>query len=649
MRFPTDVSAVLPLAAKQDVTYEGEQNMYMTPAFLERLAAGLGIPVQGLPDFNFYAVRLRHGAADWKAFASEASAIGHGQVFTSAGNTYGIRTAAASAQRGIHLEVVALVLFGILALLVTLLFVGQAVARQVVLEADDYATLRTLGVTRAQLVGIVVMRAAVLGLAGAAIALLVAALSSPLLPVGLARQAEIHPGFAFDAAILVPGALTLAALVCALALIPAWRVSRPTAVSGDPGSLGVGGTWASGIVGRAAVPTTAGIGVRYGLEPGRGRSAVPVVSALVASTLGVAALAASLTFGSSLHNLISSPRQQGWNWDVLVGNPNDLQDEEAHDGPLLAEDPYVASYSAISILAGASQGNAVIDGHLVNALLAFDPLKGYVHPPVIAGHAPRADDQIVLASDTMQQLHKRIGQWVTIDGGSGKIRLRVVGEMISPSIGDLFTNGVGEGAWVYGPAVRKYAQSQQQSRSSSSTPPTVFNIFAVRYTPGVSKAAAFASLQRVFGRTVLKQLPAEDVVNLQSVDGLPLVLAGLIVLLGVMTLGNTLVTSVTRRRRDLAILKTIGFVRPQIAAIVAWQATSFALLALLVGLPVGIAGGRWAWSAVASGIGSASPAIVPVLAVALIVPGTLVAANAIAAWPAWRAARIHPASVIRSE
>ncbi len=62
----------------------------------------------------------------------------------------------------------------------------------------------------------------------------------------------------------------------------------------------------------------------------------------------------------------------------------------------------------------------------------------------------------------MQKLHTRIGQWVTVDGGSGKIRLRVVGKMISPSIGDLFTNGVGEGGWVYGPAVRKYAQSQAQ-------------------------------------------------------------------------------------------------------------------------------------------------------------------------------------------
>ena len=159
-----------------------------------------------------------------------------------------------------------------------------------------------------------------------------------------------------------------------------------------------------------------------------------------------------------------------------------------------------------------------------------------------------------------------------------------------------------------GPPFASTRQSQQQS---TSTPPTVFNIFAVRYKAGVSRAAAFASLQRSFGRTVLKQLPAEDVVNLQSVDGLPLLLAGLIALLGVMTLANTLVISVRRRRRDLAILKTIGFLRSQVAAVVAWQATSFALLALLLGLPLGIAGGRWAWSAVASGIGSASPAIVP--------------------------------------
>ena len=115
VRSPQDVNVVNPVLANEDVSYEGEQNLFTTPAFLPRLAAGLGIPVQGIADINLVGVRLRHGAADWKAFSSAANSLGHGQIFASAGNVYDIRTAAASAERGIHLEVVALLLFGALA------------------------------------------------------------------------------------------------------------------------------------------------------------------------------------------------------------------------------------------------------------------------------------------------------------------------------------------------------------------------------------------------------------------------------------------------------------------------------------------------------------------------------------------------------
>src|ERR1700681_3458933 len=33
VRFPQDINAVLPLAAKADVSYEGQENLYLTPAF----------------------------------------------------------------------------------------------------------------------------------------------------------------------------------------------------------------------------------------------------------------------------------------------------------------------------------------------------------------------------------------------------------------------------------------------------------------------------------------------------------------------------------------------------------------------------------------------------------------------------------------
>jgi ABC-type antimicrobial peptide transport system permease subunit len=148
---------------------------------------------------------------------------------------------------------------------------------------------------------------------------------------------------------------------------------------------------------------------------------------------------------------------------------------------------------------------------------------------------------------------------------------------------------------------------------------------------------------------VLRQLPSEDVINLQNVDRLPAVLAGLVVLLGVATVGNTLVSSVRRRRKDLAILKTIGFVRRQLMLVIASQATSFCVLALLIGVPLGVVGGRWAWFLVASGIGSVSTPAVPVLAIAIVIPVTLVIANVVAAWPGYEAARTAPSAELRTE
>ena len=114
-------------------------------------------------------------------------------------------------------------------------------------------------------------------------------------------------------------------------------------------------------------------------------------------------------------------------------------------------------------------------------------------------------------------------------------------------------------------------------------------------------------------------------------------------------MGNTLVTSVRRRRSDLAVLKSLGFVRRQTMAVVAWQATSFSVIALLIGIPLGIACGRWAWTIVSSGIGSSSPPSVPAGAVAIIVPVTLLLANLIAAWPGYAATRLAPALEMRSE
>ena len=116
----------------------------------------------------------------------------------------------------------------------------------------------------------------------------------------------------------------------------------------------------------------------------------------------------------------------------------------------------------------------------------------------------------------------------------------------------------------------------------------------MKWAPGVHPTAALRKL----GDLSVSSLPQErpvDLVNFGRVHSLPAIIAGLMAVVASAMLGHTLVTSVRRRRRDLAILKTLGFERHQVTTTVVWQATTTIALALLLGLPVGVAAGRVAW------------------------------------------------------
>jgi uncharacterized membrane protein YccF (DUF307 family) len=96
-------------------------------------------------------------------------------------------------------------------------------------------------------------------------------------------------------------------------------------------------------------------------------------------------------------------------------------------------------------------------------------------------------------------------------------------------------------------------------------------------------------------------------------------------------------------------LKTLGFVRSQVRATVGWQATTLVSVALIIGVPLGIAVGRWAWTLFADGLGVVAVPRVPLLVIALLIPGAVLVANLVAAAPAAAAARTRPATVLKAE
>jgi ABC-type lipoprotein release transport system permease subunit len=138
-------------------------------------------------------------------------------------------------------------------------------------------------------------------------------------------------------------------------------------------------------------------------------------------------------------------------------------------------------------------------------------------------------------------------------------------------------------------------------------------------------------------------------VNFGEAVNFPLILGLVLIVFGVASLVHVLFVSVARRRREVGLLKALGFVRRQIAFSVWWQTTTVALVGIVVGVPVGIIVGRAIWQAFARNLGVLPESVDPVSVIVAVAAGTLVVANLLAIGPALVASRSRPASLLRTE
>jgi putative ABC transport system permease protein len=275
-------------------------------------------------------------------------------------------------------------------------------------------------------------------------------------------------------------------------------------------------------------------------------------------------------------------------------------------------------------------------------------------PQIVEGHAPRSDHEVAFGATTLARLHAHVGDRVKATVGDRTVVLDVVGRAVFPAFGQgSFTpTGLGEGALI---------SDRVASASDVTRPPgagETHNFVLVGLAPGPHHDAQVAALVRHVARTgqciagqcaVLTAQRPGDIKNYARVRSTPVVLAGLLALLALASIAHVLITSIRRRRRDLAVLKTLGFERRQVSASVAWQATTLVLIALAIGLPAGIVGGRFAWDLFASRLGVVPATRMPVTAVLVAIPVGLVVANLLALAPGWVAGRLRPATVLRTE
>ncbi len=270
--------------------------------------------VEALPYalYEWQGLELRRGPADVAAVERQVREI-VGEDFllfrqTAAGTFH--------TQQAVRPLSISLAVFGAIAFVAGVVLAGQVLARRIQMDRDDRAVLRALGATpwdstRAAALGpLAAVAAGVLG------AVAVAWLLSPLAPIGKVRSVEVDRGNDVDWAVLALGALVLGIALAAFVVAMARRTvprsgdaeahlrTRPSRLVGAAAAAGLG--------------TAATAGIRLAVEPGRGRSAVPVRSVIAGVVVAVAALVAAVTFASSLRALVDEPRLFGWDWDATL-------------------------------------------------------------------------------------------------------------------------------------------------------------------------------------------------------------------------------------------------------------------------------------------------------------------------------------------
>jgi putative ABC transport system permease protein len=574
-------------------------------------------------------VRTTHGASDVRSVSAAVQ-----RIFAKDGGAspQGTSDATKGAGDAINVLTLALWILSGVAALAGIVTLGIVLSREISRVSVDQATLRSLGVTRSQRILTSAPRALLIAGGGGLLASLGAFAVSPLFPLGVARKADPNVGLHVDWVVMGPGFVALSAVVLAIALVAAYRSTRSAAF----GEAGAPQRRASTIVQTAtglSAPPTVTNGLRMALEPGRGRTAVPVRSAYLGAVLGVLGVTGALVFAASLNLLVATPTRYGWTWDFKAAETNFNPTAPHACG---SNDFGVSRVPGVGAVAIVCYDGVQVGGRPVIGW-GYTRVRGNVLPGITAGRAPQSADEIALGALTLDALHKRVGD--TVRGGPKEnVEYRIVGRAVFPVLDN--PQPLTDGAAFTGAGLARIYDSNAPA-----------NRFVLgRFAPGSDRAAvehrvaALARLDAPSGATV----PVE-IARIHEINWLPTTIAALLGGLGLLAVGYALVTAVRRRGRELALLETLGFTRRQVHATVGWQATTLATVGLAVGIPAGLIVGRSLWSLVADGLGVTTGTAIPVLAVIIVVPCALALANLVAFLPARSAGRTPPGVALRSE
>jgi hypothetical protein len=471
--------------------------------------------------------------------------------------------------------IIVLAALGVLAFVATAVATTQVIQRERDRSRADAVTMGTLGMARNQLRLVELAVCAVL--AGVAVTIAVTAmwLASAVAPIGPLHDLDPGRGRSVDPTVVALGVPAVTATVFLITLFTS-RTPRPAAMSSHS-------PWPARAAQRPA--TLAGLTMAF-------RSWRPVTATTAATVL----LALCATFVSAAARLTETPASYGFDADLVALNAYGDQPVAALDRTFGEADDVDAATAFTSV-------TFLLDGRAVPGLAAT-ALKGDLTPTILAGRQATADDELVVGGDTLSSLGASVGDRVQArmstegiglgDAAGDPVELRIVGVAAFPPVNQIGTDvpRLGVGALVTRDAFVRMGGNRSNGPEFS----------AVRLAEGAHASAVIARAGDGFrdaARTETTWFTGTEPAEIRQLAAARPYLLGAIGLgyvVLVALVGHALWTRARSTRRDLSVLRALGCTGRQLDTVVAWQALPIVLAALVVGIPVGVATGRWAFT-----------------------------------------------------
>ena len=456
-----------------------------------------------------------------------------------------------------------LVAFSLFALAATAAIVANLVTGIVISAYREIGIMKAVGFTPLQVIGVFVLQ--ILAPAAAACILGIpigSILSQPLLAsnsqaLGLAYE----PAFSFPLDILaLVGALLIVAIAAVIPAVRAGRLKPAVVIANAAAPRGNSGRWLRRLAARAGLPRPVVLGLgEAAARPGR------AILTLLAIVLGVATVVVALGEARSFNKIYTYEGHIG-QVDAVVTRSPALADVEAMR--LINSQPetmrVVAQTTTNINVAGIADPVNTIGFRGDSAAL------GYLISP---GHWFTGPGEVVANRGFVQDAHLNLGDTFTATVHGQALKLRVVGEVFD------FTAGPGGHILMLDwPTV------------TGAAPDLTPSVYQVTLKPGSNPDAYVKRLAAT--QPDLLDVQANSTGNtafLTVIAGVLFGIAGIVALIAVAGVFNTMLLSTRERVRDTATLKTLGMSPRQVIGMVASSAGFLALLGGLVAVPAGVA------------------------------------------------------------